>query len=95
MDKMIVISKLVDLGKLDAEIKTKSTKVTGLSLNADTELIVYGADDLTNADILATVDAHVKPVQIDPRQKFKADVDASNQITPEVKALLKQLVDIR
>ena len=95
MDKQVIISKSVDLSELDAELRTKSVKVTGLSLNAGTDLIVYGADDLTDADILATVDVHVKPVKIDPKQKFKDDVDAFNQITPEVKVLLKRLVDLR
>ena len=94
MDKTVIISKSVDLGELTAEFKAKSAKVTGLSLNADTDLIVHGADDLTDADIITTVNNHVKPIKIDPKQKFKDDVNAANQITPEIKTLLKRLVDL-
>ena len=94
MDKTIIISKLVDLGLLTAECKMKSAKVTGLSLNADTDLIVYGADDLTEADIQATVDAHVKPIHISAKQKLKNDIDAS-PLTPETKVILKRVIDIR
>ena len=94
MDKKIIISKLVDLGLLTAECKTKSAKVTGLSLNADTDLIVYGADDLTDADVLAVISAHVVPVKVDARAKLKADIDAS-PLTPETKVILKRVIDIR
>ena len=93
MDKKIIISKLVDLGLLTAECKTKSAKVTGLSLNADTDLIVYGADDLTEVDIQATVDAHVKPAKVNKKAIFKSKVDSST-LTPETKALIKELVDL-
>ena len=93
MDKKIIISKLVDLGLLTAECKTKSAKVTGLSLNADTDLIVYGADDLSEQDILDIVDVHVKPPKVNKKTVFKSKVDAS-ALTPEAKALIKELVDL-
>ena len=95
MDKTVIISKAVDLSKLDVEIKAKSAKVTGLSLNADTDLIVYGADDLTDGDVLAVVAAHVVPVKVNEQAKLKADIDAEPQVTPQVKLLLKRLIDLR
>ena len=94
MDKFVTISKSVDLGTLTAECKVQSNKVTGLSLNADTNLNIYGADDLTETQILALVDAHVKSIKVDLKQKFKDDVDAS-PLTPDTKTLLKRLVDLR
>ena len=94
MDKKIIINKSVDLGLLTAECKIKSAKVTGLSLNAGTDLIVYGADDLTDADVLAVVSAHVVPVKVDARAKLKNDIDAS-PLTPATKDILNQLVDLR
>ena len=94
MDKTIIINKSVDLEALTNECKVKSAKVTGLSLNAETDLIVYGADDLTEADIQATVDAHVKPIHVSAKQKLKNDIDAS-PLTPETKVILKRVIDIR
>ena len=93
MDKTIVINKSVDLETLTNECKVKSAKGTGLSLNGDTDLIVYGADDLSEQDILDTVDVHVKPAKVNKKAIFKSKVDSST-LTPETKALIKELVDL-
>ena len=96
MDRTGIINKPVDLDLLTTELKAKSAKVSGLSLNGDVTLTVYGADDLTDADITASVTAHVKPIKIDPKQVLKDDIDAASFTgTPQMKAILKRVVDLR
>ena len=95
MNKTLAIIKQVDLAKLQAEFQVKSSKVTGLSLNAETDLTVYGADDLTDGDVLAVVSAHVVPVKVNERARLKVDIDAEPQVTPQVKLLLKRIIDLR
>ena len=94
MDKSGIINKPVDLGQLDAEFRAKSSKVTGLSLNDGTQLTVYGADDLTDADITNAVSVHVPVPHISNKQKLKNDIDAS-PLTPETKVILKRIIDLR
>lgn len=95
MDLHVTISKEVDLAVLTKECKVASSLVTGLSLNAGTDLTVYGGDDLTEAQVLSIVDAHVKPIKISDKQQLKNDIDASPSFPPATKAILKRLIDVR
>lgn len=59
MDKHITINKKINFQDLTDELKSISSKVSGLSLFADTDLTVHGADDLTEQQILDTVQFHI------------------------------------
>ena len=92
MNKQMTISKAVDLNTLTAEFKVKSPRVTGLSLNAGTELTVYDADDITNGDAELVVTNHVKPVIVPMKEQLRLAIEAENQLTPGMKSLLKRIV---
>ena len=94
MNRTIIINKLVDLAKLQVELQAKSAKVMGLGLNAETDLTIYGADDLTDVVIQQVVATHVVPVKVNERAKLKVDIDAL-PLTPATKDILNQIVDLR
>ena len=92
MNKTLTINKPVDLEKLQAELRIKAPVITGLSLDADTNLIIHNADDLSENDIQAVVAAHIKPVVVPMKEQLRQAIESENQLTPSVKALLKRIV---
>ena len=83
-DKVLSISKVVDLGTLTSKLKVRDVNVTGCSLNAGITLTVYGGKGLLDADILADIDASPSLPPLITLLKTKIDTaleDALNSST--------------
>ena len=66
-DRVLTITKAVNLGRLAQELRVLSPSITGCSLDAGTQLIVHGGTSLNEAQILAAIAAHVlPPPPVDP-----------------------------
>lgn len=93
MDLHVTISKPINLGKLTKELKAFSNQVTGLSLNADTDLTVHGADGLNEQDVMTLVSAHVMPPPRKTRQELKVQLENATGLV-EIKQAIKDLLDL-
>ena len=86
--KVIIVKKQINFQDLADELRTLSSKVSGLSLFADTDLTVHGGDDLTEQQILDTVAAHTYKTKQD---KMTTKINALS-IDPATKAVLLDII---